>query len=349
MLRQLVFITALAALLLTSPAVGVTITVDAGGGGDYDNIPEAALNATSGDTVLVMPGLYSVVPPDWPIVLHADSPAFVSESGAPSTILEGDGSVPAFHVFAEVFDARTTIVGFTIRNTTAPIFKEFECGGLIHFTDNVLEFNGQGLDAQQGGAGCIARNLIQHNGSFGLSVYHFNGVVEHNEICYSEGDGISGLCCEEPTIRYNHIHDNGESGIDPNFYCYATDNIIENNNEAGVEVHSHAYLYHNLIRGNSVGVRIWADPEGRMDHNDVSGNTTYAVQVMGGGSGRGNYLARYCWWGSSSGDFVRQSIWDSGDDPGISTTITYSPYCTIPGCAVPVEAKSWGAIKALYR
>ena len=79
-LMRLGLISTLALALLASSAAGGTIVVDPGGGGDYDNIPEAAFHATADDTVLVLPGTYTLGPAfySWPIPLTAGSPTFLS-------------------------------------------------------------------------------------------------------------------------------------------------------------------------------------------------------------------------------------------------------------------------------
>ena len=47
-------------VLLTTPmAVAQTITVDATGNADYTSIGDAVANAETGDTIRVMPGVYS--------------------------------------------------------------------------------------------------------------------------------------------------------------------------------------------------------------------------------------------------------------------------------------------------
>ncbi|MCK4410593.1 MAG: right-handed parallel beta-helix repeat-containing protein [Candidatus Eisenbacteria sp.] len=343
---------ALFLVLFASVASGWTVVVDPEGGGDFDNIPEASWYAGVDDTVLVMPGTYAIEPGyplGWPINLHPNSPAFVSAGGADVTALEGDGTCCAFRVPSGEFQARTTVVGFTIRNTPKPIDKEYESGGLLHFTDNIIEDNGYGLDATWGGHGLIARNIIRNNDGDGINMYHFFGVIEENEVCYNVS-GIRGHCCEDPTIQHNHVHHNTYGGIGGGFYCYAYYNLVEYNG-TGLSSGSGCRFEHNIVRGNAVGVALSDYPLGEMHFNDIYDNTEFAVRLYGYGEsdGRG-FDATENWWGTTDPDEIADMIWDCHDDPTIPVCVVYDPWCSAPGCEpVPVEAASWGAIKAMYR
>ncbi len=343
--------TALAVILFASAATADVIVVDPAGGGDYDNIPQATWYATADDTILVMPGTYAVGGIGWPIDLHGDSPTFMSAGGAEVTLLLGNGTCSPFRTLANVIDARMFIIGFTMTSTPCPITRAFESGGLLHFTDNIVQGNDAGLDAMWGGSGLIARNLIAGNGGDGINMYHFFGVIEQNEICYNDGTGIKGVCCEDPTIQQNHIHHNGSNGISGVYYCNAFYNIVEDNKGTGIASWSGCMVEHNIIRGNEVGVGINEWHLGHVNSNDIYDNTDYAISVWDNSSyGPWEFDATGNWWGTTEPTEIAAAIYDCHDDPGIETCIAYDPWCGAPGCEpVPVEATSWGAIKAMFR
>jgi len=101
----------LAPLLLTilpTVAASTTIRVDAGGGGDYVSIGEAALAACPGDTILVAPGTYAG-PSNRDVEFpHADL-CLVSEAGAGATVIDCESAGRAL----SIRKPGATVRGFT--------------------------------------------------------------------------------------------------------------------------------------------------------------------------------------------------------------------------------------------
>ena len=341
----------LAVVGLALPTAADTIIVDCNPGGNYDNLPEAVLNAGPDDVVLVMPCVYWAQPGDpYPIALTENSPEIVSYAGAEETVLEGLPGVSLFAIYPGTGGARVDIQGFTIRNWDQPIMKDPAAGGggTYDFTENIVEYNATGLDASWS-VGLIAHNIIRNNGSIGIYVYHFNGTVEWNEVAYNQGSGIVGACCEDPTIEHNHIHHNTGDGLVPGFlYGHGRYNTIEYNDGAGVRA---AVIYggysHNIIRGNAVGVLACGEIV-YINYNDIYSNTSYDFEVHNCGP---CYIdATMNWWGTTDPVEIAAHIWDCNDDPALSCCVYFDPWCDAPGCPVtPVSSVSWGAIKALYR
>lgn len=346
MVRLLTLATTLA-LLVGARASAEIIRVP----GDYDTIPEAVHYATADDTVLVGTGLYSVEPGypfGWPIVLDEDSPTIVSEDQVGKTVLQGDGTIPAFRVLGPPGpSARVRVTGFTIRGVSSPLLKDPECGANFLFTYNKIQNCGDGLDATWGG-GLIAHNVIWDNDGVGIWIFHYWGIVEFNEIAYNTW-GIGGTCCEEPTIRMNWIHRNSHGGIATGFYAYIEDNVVDKNGGPGIAHNAWSgHITGNTIRGNEIGVEIWSMPSVLFCENQIHGNEPYDILVAC--PDEFDCDATMNWWGTTDPDLIAEHIWDCRDDPGLGTCILFEPFCMNPNCEpTPVEPLSWGAIKAMYR
>lgn len=349
----------LAALLVTVHA-GV-IVVDPAGGGDYDNIPEAAFHAVADDTVLVLPGTYTVGPAlfPWPIPLTADSPTFLSLAGAAATIMEGDGTLPAFSVAGGETDARMFVHGFTLRSLERAVARNIYSypGGPVHFTDNIVENMScyyPALHAGSGPDGLIARNVFTGPGEKGIELgVEFAGVIEDNDVSgYQNGMVGAGAGVE---IQRNHVHDCQSCGITAYGPLTASDNLVENCSYAGFMIDGTTYLEGNIIRGNGVGVS-WPGalsntPDGHVRLNDIYDNgTNISVPELMYDL---DFDATTNWWGTSDPEEIADGIWDCHDPLAGYCCVIFEPWCTepIPGCSPTAiaETSSWGTIKALYR
>lgn len=319
--------------------------------GDYDTIPEAVYYGTADDTVIVGTGIYPVEPGGpfgWPAVLGAGSPAILSEDQVGKTVLEGDGTTPAFHVPGPPGPlARVHVTGFTIRNVSTPLLKEADSGADFHFTYNNIQDCGDGLDATWSN-GLIAQNIIWNNGGNGIDIYHYSGVIEFNEIAYNAW-GIRGVCCEEPTIRQNWIHRNSLGGITTGFYAGIENNVIHKNGGAGISLSaSYGHVIGNTITENVIGIEIWSLPDVVLRENGIYGNTPYDVATWL--PDQGDYDATMNWWGTTEAALIAEHIWDCNDDPEVGVCVVFEPFCWDSNCEPTlVEPLSWGAIKAIFR
>jgi hypothetical protein len=338
---------ALLALLVCSPLSADIIRVP----GDYDTIPEAVHYATADDTVIVGTGIYAVEPGGpfgWPAVLDDDSPHIRSEDQVGKTVLEGDGTVPAFHAAGPAgMIARIHITGFTIRNVSTPLLKQPDCFADFHLTYNNIQDCGAGLDAT-GGNGLIAHNVIWNNGGNGIEIYHYLGVIEFNEIAYNDW-GIKGLCCETPTIRQNWIHRNSLGGVDTGFFAQIENNVIHMNDGPGIALDAQdGQVTGNAIRQNAVGIQVRWATNVLVRENGIHDNEIHDAAVVDGG--RDDYDMTMNWWGTTDPQLIAERIWDCHDDPELGTCILFDPFCTNPGCEPTlIENQSWGAIKTIYR
>jgi hypothetical protein len=337
-----------ALVFVSFPLHAGIIYVDPSGGGDVLDIPDGVLNGGVTDTVLVAAGIYEVSPDAWPIPLHGGSPTIMSESGAAATIIQGDGTTSPFRVAAHTGDSRVRIVGFTIRDTPAPILNQTAVTAEMLFTDNVVEDNATGVDVRQS-VGLVARNVFQRNGQYALSIYHFDGVIESNEIC-GNAAGIRGVCCENPEIRQNHIHHNDGYGIRTGFTGNITYNLIEHNGSEGIRCSCTDLIERNVIRWNAVGVYAESWAVCGLHENDIYGNSSFNVRCSSGFTQFTEWDATMNWWGTTDPDEIAESIWDFNDDPSVLCRVLFDPWCVSPGCGVtPVDRSSWGTIKAMFR
>ncbi len=344
-------------LLAAQPAAvraGI-IVVDPAGGGNFDNIPEAMFRGSADDTVLVLPGFYEVetcVPYPWPVPLHSDSPALISQGGATLTLIFGTAFLPAFEVPDGTFNARAFITGFQFRLLETPLDWGYPTTGTVHFTDNIVEGCETGVDVRMG-KGLVARNLIEGPGTHGIEAGHFEGVIEDNEV-HGFKDGITGAD-GNTVIQRNHIHDNGISGVAGFDNCIAIDNVVENNGWSGFSISFDAHLTGNVIRGNGTGINFWGGPHnGFLNGNDIYDNVELAVHSYCEEHipDPPDFDATMNWWGTTDPDAIAASTDDCHDSMWAAVCFVVEPWCITPGCDATGATEgpsSWGAIKALYR
>jgi len=330
---------------------------------EWDEILQCAGNsAGEGDTVLAAPGTYVVDPYDyWPIVLrnHEECPCFMSESGPEVTIIQGDGTVPAFYIpdISTMDFPNIRIIGFTIRGASSPIEDREMCAicGDVLIKDCIIENNGEGILLYACQNGELSGNIIRNNGRFGVAIAYFKGAFCRNEVT---GHSVCGVQAApswyQCTFEDNVISGNGSCGLYVNWGPQMRNNIIENNDGLGVGIEQGdtCVLERNIIRGNAVGIEVcdWTALD-RANGNDIYDNSEYDFQVHGHSrASPRTFDATGNWWGTTDPAEIAERIYDAADDPSLEITILYDPWCAAPGCdPTGVEPASWGAIKALYR
>jgi hypothetical protein len=282
----------------------------------------------------------------------------LSHAGAESTILQGDGSLPAFTIAEDEPLAPLSVRGFSFITIECVVERQGLIpftGGVVSFQDNVVQNASTllaALDCGIGSAGEIARNEFQGpGGGVGILAYEqFTGVIENNEVSYY-GTGIEGSNGGSEILR-NHVHDCPGAGVRGDAELVAGWNTLEDNG-TGILTSGSVSLEGNIIRGNDVGVE-WDFPLEEENPSGFSGNDIYdngtnvsAPLIVGDLDVSGN------WWGSVDPDSIAAGLWDCNDDANIHCCLIALPWCTVPtpdchpaGISVDV---SWGTIKTLYR
>ncbi len=344
-----------ACAVVASSASADTYVVDPSGGGDFEDLGFAWHVTGEDDTLLLVPGTYQAVEGvyGWPLLIDGNVPALVGQAGAEQTEMCGDGLISAFYRLDYSY---VHIEGIAFRGFGALIDRssQAEVGITLKFIDNVVESceSWYALDASTCSQSSIIRgNLITGNPGAGIYMYHNFGLIEGNEICYN-GRGIGGVCCEEPTIRQNHVHHNAGYGILTGFYACITDNIIEHNGGSGILTNSVSganVIEGNVIRFNGGGIVLYMYSSLQFHRNDVYGNEPYNVECESYTSGA-EFDATMNWWGTTDPDAIAAGIFDCHDDPEVETCVIFDPWCMGPGCdGTAVKPGTWGGIKSLYR
>ena len=321
-------------LAASVPSICAVVYVDCDNvSGQEDGTPEHPFRlissgmaaATFGDTVLVMPGTYSL-----PVDMK-DGVCLLGAEGPDSTVIHTVGSMAA--VYFESCGPATTLSGFTIfragivwdwavaiwcegsspdivGNVTLPPEGQIYCttGSNPKVCQNTV--GSPGVAFARGSGGVVSGNLIEGCvGIEAISVPCLPLLVEDNEIC---GDSRPW---DDAGIRVEWV----TSG----------DIQIVNNTIRDKEVG--ALLCFGELRGN------------RFLNNDLN------VKVKQYCETRREIMAEMNWWGTTDPGEVAAKILDCVDDPAIPGCVDYEPWCMDPGCTQsPVEARSWGSIKSLY-
>jgi parallel beta-helix repeat protein len=295
--RVVTLVMAIAALLLCGTAHATIWYVHPDS--TFNCIQDCMDSCTTGDTVLVGPGLY-IENITWP---NTDSIYLVGEYGRDTTIIDGDSAGIVISITTGV-DSATVINGFTIQNGAA-----YDAGG-IHcdnyssptISDNIITGNVSGYGG--GGIECywwsspvirgntITNNITSHGG--GIECWqHCSPTITDNIIRENTGVHGGGIACitqSSPIIMGNTIELNTTDSIcyGGGIYCYSScsptivGNIINSNTATyggGISCYSHSSP---TIRGNTItsntadsvggGIDCWNNSSPVIKYNTIVGN-----------------------------------------------------------------------------
>ncbi|MBZ0269847.1 right-handed parallel beta-helix repeat-containing protein [bacterium] len=111
-------------LLVTSPVLAATWTVDPGGGGDFTEIQPAVVASSAGDVILVNAGTYEE------LVNYLGKDIEVrSTSGPAATVIRPPGGVGSAAIFENGETAAAVLDGFTLRDGNGTDYLAFLRGG----------------------------------------------------------------------------------------------------------------------------------------------------------------------------------------------------------------------------
>ncbi|MFH1680525.1 MAG: right-handed parallel beta-helix repeat-containing protein [Candidatus Eisenbacteria bacterium] len=209
-------------LLLAAPGLARTIPVGAGGEASSLALENAIVEASSGDTILVHPGVYE----NALIYVAGKGLVIRSVAGPEKTVL--DGGKARLVVWLLRTDAATVIEGFTIRNGfDAQHGGGIRIGGMGHHTvrNNIIE----GCQAPFGGGIYLAPrsmaviegnlfkgNIATHTGG-GLYTQHAQPTIRNNTFVGNNAEkpgSAIGLFAASPTIENNlFVENRGEAAV----------------------------------------------------------------------------------------------------------------------------------------
>ncbi|UCG90863.1 MAG: right-handed parallel beta-helix repeat-containing protein, partial [candidate division WOR-3 bacterium] len=245
--------------------------------------PDSAMNCiqdcldscSTGDTVLVGPGVYSehIV---WPSTQGID---LVSQYGVDTTYIDGDTTDRVISITIAV-DTTTTISGFTIQHGNTDLGAGIYCGpgSSPLITNNRISSNTAYGD---GGGGIF---------TYAASPVIINNTIENNIASSVAGGGILCVYNSNPTIANNTITNNtcaaGGGGILIYVDCAPTiaDNTVTKNTAGGggglcLQTTS-SLVTGNTISGNTAdfggGIHCTVDDSSTITGNSITGNIAYS-------------------------------------------------------------------------
>lgn len=154
---------------------------------DHRTLADALAAATSGDTILISPGIHraGVSLEGKGVILASLALTTGDTSYVRRTIL--DGRDDDYVLYIPTTTARAVIYGLTLRNAEDCIYPN------AHFElhRSVITGCNDGIDYEQGSGGLLRESVIENNGDDGIDL---DGdpevVIENNVIRYNSDDGI---------------------------------------------------------------------------------------------------------------------------------------------------------------
>jgi parallel beta-helix repeat protein len=365
------FVVAVSILLAASaPGTADVITVDGGGGGDYLTIQEAVdAAAWSGDTVLVYPGTYTDTHDCWiydyPVnVCIYQSLTLRSLSGPDSTVI-GGGSHAAFGVLAGA-GGPVVVEGFTVT------------GGSYGGVAAICVTNGEvrGNACAGFGAGIINDSWWYLSDASERSEARDTAIVIADNIVEGDETGIHvrSWSGSDVLVSGNNVSGSQFAGID--VYGTGDVSLVGNDvsgNTRGIRIQNPSYtagahflveLLGNRVVDNTnvnIKIRMYDIESGSECITTIGGSLEGANDIYGApinlyaaAHNVDLYLdATYNFWGSVACSTIvplfdiQEDVPDSAFifEPFLDETHTITYDCQ----GVPVQNKTWGSIKSLYR
>jgi parallel beta-helix repeat protein len=251
------------AIILTPSALSVekekTIFVNDDGDKDYITLQEALANASDGDTIYVLNGIY-----DGYIQINK-SIKLIGENKE-NTIIQGIDS-PNFFGLITILSDKVTISGFTIKNSII-----FRLQDSIDTPLWILDYgNGIYINSNNN---IISNNIIQDNERYGILLNNSIKTEISNNYIANHSNPCIYLKNSSNNIIKNNTIINNEQGII--FNITSINNIIYHNNfinNTYYHAHSEGYnIFYNmdLRQGN-----YWDDYTGIDKNNDARGDEPY--------------------------------------------------------------------------
>lgn len=263
---------------IAGSAIAATFYVDDDETGNYTKIQAAVNDATSGDIIIVKPGIYS-----GNIEVNVDGLTIASESGNPEdTIIQVASDSKAFYL--QPGSGGTTIKGFTIKGSGNGYGINFDVASSCNIENNKFSYLSSGVDISLwiGGNQSIINNEFS-NCDTGIAIFEsIDNKLKGNNISNCEV-GIQ-VISDAPD---NFIIDNNISNCSTGLWLDdSLDNQIYNNyfsNNVNLKLvepdectwNTTRTKGQNIIGGSYVGGNFWGTPAGdgfSQTHLDVNGD-----------------------------------------------------------------------------
>ncbi len=359
-------------IILPAPTTADVIIVDGSGGGDYLTIQEGVdAAAWSGDTVLVFPGTYADIHEcggyGTPVnVCIEKNITLVSSDGPEVTVIDG-GYGTQFGILVDYGDP-VVIEGFTVISgwrggrwgAAIRAYSGEVCGNVCSgygtgITTDSWWYAGRGSERSEARdtAIVIADNTVEGN-ERGIYVRSWSGsdvLVSGNSVSGSHFDGIDVYGIGDVSLVGNEVSGNTR-GIrirnpshtaGAHFFVELLGNRVVDNTNVNIKI-----AMYELEPGSECIMTIGGSLDGA---NDIYGAP---VNLYAAAHDVDLYIdATYNFWGSvACSTFVplfdiQEGIPDSAFifEPFVDETHTITYYCE----GVPVQNRTWGSIKSLYR
>ncbi len=366
------------ALAIAVPAFADHHYVDLSGMGDHTNIKEAVLWAGEGDTVFVMPGTYSGES-NRNMSFGYKNFTLISTDGPDVTIIDCEGADEAFTINGgQTSDA--ILSGFTIRNGTGPVGGGLVMSGASPTIENCrfVECASTAYTWGGGGVACLSSSNptfrdVEFSGctgyyggallSNGGSMPTLENVRFMNNVAVERG---GGAYLELPSAPFditgcvffgNEVTEG--TGLGGGLCLYG----------ASPDISGTTFAMNAAVTGGCIALLTTSSPN---IENSILALSEVGDALHAFGSNPAPVTTQCCVFGNAGGDTLPGTHSDcSFDDPLFCDVFTadlhlcanspcapgVNPWSVIVGaydvgcadCGSPVEERSWGAIKALYR
>ncbi len=344
-MRELRAIAAAVAVLATlaAPALGTQYHVNVAGGADFTAIKPAVQAASEGDTIYIASGTYSG-PDNRLISVNSKNLKIV---GTANVVVDCEGQGWGFAFSGAGVDYSTILTALTIRNGVARDFAEDGGGGIL---------------CQSGASPIIEYVTVENcDGVFGGGVKFLNSdaLLRYCVIrdCTADYGGALSTSYNSPLVDLSSFWGNVATVSGGAIRCYSGTptfdrvNVILNADLSGNSAvrfdGSTPNITNCIVAFSTQGGAIYGGSSGTIDHCMVYGNE--GGDTLPPYAGDNLFEDPYfCDVYAYSGGVCAASSALSGVNAWSEEVGYVYDDCDAP-CVAPVEASTWGSIKALYR
>ena len=203
---------------------------------DFTKIQDAVDAASSGDTIIVYPGIYTEN-----VDVNKDHLTIQSQNGAETTIVQAAN--PDDHVF-EITANYVNVRGFMVRGATTigSAGINLDHADYCNISDNSVLNNFWGIQLHYSNNNNLTNNSVNSNGCFGIDlISSSSNSLTSNSANSNSLYGIYLYWSSNNALTNNVANSNGESGI---YLCYSGYNNLANNTMSGNKYNFTIYAHY---------------------------------------------------------------------------------------------------------